>query len=150
VAAGAGGAYERIGVGYGRHRPPGSAPAVRAIAEALPFPDSSFDAALAVLTVHHWTHPPTGLAELQRVAARQVVLTWDPEVAAAYRRRPRASVDPDVRAAMSASALLDPGLVARAVRRLELDLASGAWDRRYAALLERESMDLGYRIVVAG
>ena len=35
-------------------RPPGAAPAVRASAEALPFEDDSFDAAMAVLTVHHW------------------------------------------------------------------------------------------------
>ena len=62
-------------------RPAGSAPAVRAVAESLPFADASFEAAMATLTVHHWTDPATGLAELQRVApARQVVLTWDPQV----------------------------------------------------------------------
>jgi SAM-dependent methyltransferase len=36
-------------------RSPRSAPAVRAIAEELPFPDGAFDAALAILTVHHWS-----------------------------------------------------------------------------------------------
>lgn len=35
-------------------RPPGSAPAVQACAESLPFPEASFDAALGVLTLHHW------------------------------------------------------------------------------------------------
>jgi ubiquinone/menaquinone biosynthesis C-methylase UbiE len=35
-------------------RPAGAAPAVRAVAEALPFGDLAFDAALAVCTVHHW------------------------------------------------------------------------------------------------
>lgn len=59
-------------------RAPGAAPAVRAKAEALPLADGAVDAALAVLTVHHWTDPAAGLAELVRVARRQVVLTWDP------------------------------------------------------------------------
>jgi Methyltransferase domain len=35
-------------------RLPGAAPAVRAHAEALPFGDGTFGAAMAVLTVHHW------------------------------------------------------------------------------------------------
>lgn len=59
-------------------RPWGAAPAVRATAEALPLPDHAVDAALAVLTVHHWTDPAAGIAELVRVSDRQVVLTWDP------------------------------------------------------------------------
>jgi SAM-dependent methyltransferase len=65
-------------------RSPGAAPALRAGAEALPFAAGTFDAALAVLTVHHWRDPAAGLAELQRVAARQVVVTWDPEVSNRY------------------------------------------------------------------
>ena len=52
-----------------------AAPAVRAVAEALPFPDRSFDAALAVLTVHHWSDAARGLAELRRVAGRIVIFT---------------------------------------------------------------------------
>lgn len=63
-----------------RQRPQGTAPVVRAVAERLPFPDDAFDAAMALLTVHHWVDPARGLAELVRVAPRQVVLTWDPEV----------------------------------------------------------------------
>ena len=58
-------------------RPEGAAPAVRAVAERLPFPDASFDAALALLTIHHWTDIERGVAELRRVAARQVVLGFD-------------------------------------------------------------------------
>ncbi|MEU0464873.1 class I SAM-dependent methyltransferase [Amycolatopsis sp. NPDC006131] len=65
-------------------RPPGSAPAVCAVAEHLPCADHRFDAALAVLTVHHWRDPATGLAELRRVSRRQVVFTWDVEVMARY------------------------------------------------------------------
>jgi SAM-dependent methyltransferase len=60
-----------------KQRPSVVAPAVQAVAEALPMPDDSFDAALAVLTIHHWTDAGHGLAELRRVARRQVVLTGD-------------------------------------------------------------------------
>jgi len=63
-----------------RQRPPGAAPVVQASANQLPFQDQSFDAALAVLTVHHWPHREQGLAEMRRVARELVViLTWDPE-----------------------------------------------------------------------
>jgi SAM-dependent methyltransferase len=62
-------------------RPPGAAPAVRAVAESLPLADASVDAALAVLTVHHWTDVGAGLSELLRVARRRIVLvTWDQSV----------------------------------------------------------------------
>jgi len=61
-------------------RPPHAAPAVRATAESLPFGDRSFDVALAVLTIHHWSDQRRGLEECARVARRRVVLfTWDPE-----------------------------------------------------------------------
>lgn len=65
-------------------RPLRAAPPVRALAENLPFPDDAFDAALAVLTVHHWRSAAAGLAELRRVARCQVVLTWDPEVTSRF------------------------------------------------------------------
>ena len=62
-------------------RPLGSAAVVQAVAEALPFADKTFDASLAVLTLHHWKEPQVGLAELRRVARRRaVVLTWDQDV----------------------------------------------------------------------
>jgi SAM-dependent methyltransferase len=65
-------------------RPPQAAPAVQANAEHLPFADDSFDAAMAVLTLHHWADWRAGCAELRRVArARVVVFSWDPT----YRRR---------------------------------------------------------------
>src|SRR5204863_9890989 len=51
-------------------RPPGAAPCVAATAEALPFPDAAFDAAMAVLSDHHWTDPVAGLREMARVARR--------------------------------------------------------------------------------
>ena len=58
-------------------RPRGAAPVVRAFAEALPFVDNSFDASLAIFTVHHWPDPARGLAELGRIARRQVFLSFD-------------------------------------------------------------------------
>ena len=209
-----------VGAGAGSYEPPdvptvavepsrvmidqrrdGSAPVVQARAEQLPFADGTFDVALASLTIHHWSDPAAGVAELRRVSARQVVLTWDPERVAdsfwfaeeylpetsqrerdlptagpiaqmlgagtesrivaipadctdgfyaAYWARPEAYLDPEVRAGISALALTDPALVDRAVRQLRRDLESGAWDRRHGQLRTMQSLDLGYRILVAG
>ncbi|HEY5976734.1 MAG TPA: class I SAM-dependent methyltransferase [Solirubrobacterales bacterium] len=59
-------------------RPLGAAPVVRAEAEDLPFEDDSFEAAMAIITVHHWADPRAGLLEMARVARRRVVvLTFD-------------------------------------------------------------------------
>jgi SAM-dependent methyltransferase len=54
------------------------APVVQGVAEALPFPSGAFDAALAVLTLHHWSDLERGVAELRRVARRQVVFLFEP------------------------------------------------------------------------
>jgi SAM-dependent methyltransferase len=61
-------------------RPPDAAPAVLASAERLPFADRSFDAAMALHTVHHWGDPAAGLRELRRVARRVVVVVGDARV----------------------------------------------------------------------
>jgi SAM-dependent methyltransferase len=58
-------------------RPAGAAPCLDAVAESLPFEDQSFDAAMAVSTVHHWQDPIAGLREMRRVARRVVVFTFD-------------------------------------------------------------------------
>src|ERR671936_1384212 len=55
-------------------RPPTAAPVLEARAEQLPFADQSFDAALAVNTVQHWSEVEAGLRELRRVARRRVVI----------------------------------------------------------------------------
>src|SRR5687767_2277773 len=61
-------------------RSPSAAPAVRAVAEALPFRDRAFDVVLAILTIHHWNDQKRGLEECARIARdRVVLLTWDPE-----------------------------------------------------------------------
>jgi SAM-dependent methyltransferase len=180
-------------------RPPGAAPVVQAAAEALPFADASFDAAMAVLTLHHWSDWRAGCRELRRVAReRVVVLSWDPGYArrlwlvdeylpdayapavqgfpavaeqaqalgahieavpvpwdcrdgflGAYWRRPEAYLDPDVRAGISTMARLGDEPLADGLARLCADLDSGAWARRHADLLERDELDLGYRLLVA-
>jgi SAM-dependent methyltransferase len=58
-------------------RPPGAARCLAGSAESLPFEDKSFDAAMAIATVHHWPDPIAGLREMTRVAHRVVVFTFD-------------------------------------------------------------------------
>ncbi|MGW0709983.1 methyltransferase domain-containing protein [Streptomyces sp. NPDC002643] len=182
-------------------RPPGSAPAVRAVAERLPLGDGTADAAMALLTVHHWTDLAAGIAELRRVARRRVVvLTWDQRIfrdrfwlvrdylpqaaafddtravpterlaellggarqevvrvphdcvdgfAAAYWRRPDAYLDPGVRAGISLLAQPDEATIAPGLARLAEDLATGRWHTRYADLLTLDTVDVGYRLLVA-
>ncbi len=56
----------------------GAAPAVQAFANRVPFRDRSFDAAMAILTVHHWRDQSAGLLEMRRVARKRcVILTWE-------------------------------------------------------------------------
>ena len=177
-------------------RPPGAAPAIQAVAEALPFRSASFDAAIAVLTVHHWPDLLGGLSEMRRVARLQVVLTFDPVahcthwltdyvpeigelfrtappvdlvadalaarevrvvplahdtpdgMTIAYWRRPEAYLDPGLRAGGSALQQVDQAALERGLRRLEHDLASGAWRERFGALLQEQTMDYGLRLVV--
>ncbi len=61
-------------------RPPAAVPALDATAEALPFDDDSFDAAMATITIHQWSDLERGLREMRRVArGRVVILTFDPD-----------------------------------------------------------------------
>ena len=62
-----------------RQRSPTAARSIQASAENLPFADKSFDAAMAILTVHHWSDKEAGLREMRRVTRdRVVLLTYDP------------------------------------------------------------------------
>jgi SAM-dependent methyltransferase len=173
----------------------GAAPAIRAMAEALPFADSSFDAVLGVLTMHHWSDVRKGIRECRRVARDRVVfLTWDPASSAfwlehyfpdllnydrtifpsldligehfptidvravpvphdcidgflgAFWRRPEEYLDEGVRSRMSSFSRV--GDVRGGLEALGHDLVSGRWSRWYCELLDREQLDLGYRIVV--
>lgn len=177
-------------------RPPEAAKVHQGAAENLPFEDNAFDAAMAVLTVHHWSDVEAGLREMRRVATgRLVILTFDPagpyfwladyipEIVqldqpimpklsefervlgqtrvetvpvphdctdgflGAYWRRPHAYLDARVRSAISTFAKY-PDLSA-ACQRLEDDLNSGRWAERYGDVLELESLDIGYRLVIA-
>ncbi len=66
-----------------RQRPDDAAPCVQGVAESLPFAADAFDAAMAVLTIHHWSDWRAGLREMRRVARRRVVLlTFDVDAAA--------------------------------------------------------------------
>lgn len=178
-----------------RQRARGAARAVQGRAEALPFADDSFDAAMAILTLHHWPDKAKGLKEIRRVTkGRIVLLTFDPdhrgawlldylpELAAlddaqmpkmaeyekwlgpvevaplliphdcsdgflyAYWRRPWAYLDPLIRTGSSSFWAI--GSAAEGLARLQRDLESGEWERRYSPLLELDALDLGYRLVV--
>ena len=62
-----------------RKRNSSAAKVVQATAEQLPFVDDAFDAAIAILTVHHWRDKEAGLREVRRVTrGRIVLLTFDP------------------------------------------------------------------------
>ena len=87
VGAG-GGSYEPTGrqitavdpsVEMIRQRPPSNATIIQGSAEDLPFDDKSFDAAMAVLTIHHWSDQAIGVEEMRRVTRGKIVfLTYDP------------------------------------------------------------------------
>lgn len=56
-----------------------AAEAIQGTAEDLPFDDDSFDASMAVLTIHHWRDKAKGLQEMRRVTRGAVgLLTFDP------------------------------------------------------------------------
>ena len=64
-------------------RPPSAVPAILGRAEALPLADDAVDAAMAILTIHHWSDQEAGVRELRRVSRGPVViLTIDPAVSA--------------------------------------------------------------------
>jgi SAM-dependent methyltransferase len=68
-------------------RPRDAAPVLEAQAEALPFDDDSFDAAMACVTIHHWDRSGAGLAEMRRVARGPVVVfTFELESLPAWQR----------------------------------------------------------------
>lgn len=67
-----------------RQRLADAAPCIRAAAECLPLFDQSFDAAMGILTIHHWSDPVRGLRELVRVARRIVLLAYEPTVHRAF------------------------------------------------------------------
>jgi SAM-dependent methyltransferase len=181
-------------------RPPKFAPAIATCAEALPLDDDSVDAAMAIITVHHWRDPAAGLREMRRVARGPVlVLTFDidvltdywmiadylPEALAddrlrfpsieaiveilggasveaipipsdctdgffeAHYAQPEAYLDAAVRAAQSVWPRLPAGVEQRAIKALQADLRSGAWDTRHGHLRSQASYEGGLRLIVS-
>ena len=64
-------------------RPACAAPVIRASVESLPLAERSVDAAMAILTVHHWSDLEAGVRELVRVVRDRIVIaTMDVEVIA--------------------------------------------------------------------
>ncbi|MCE2890557.1 MAG: class I SAM-dependent methyltransferase [Aquidulcibacter sp.] len=61
-------------------RPPNLTPAIITTAEKIPYDDKSFDASMAMLTVHHWLDLAKGLGEMRRVTRGPcLVLSFDPD-----------------------------------------------------------------------
>lgn len=117
-----------------------AAPAVCGVAEALPFPDRAFDAALATLTLHHWTDQPGGIAELKRVARRIVVFTFDtdafPWVATDYLPEMIGQVDFDFPTIAELAAMLDAEVEPVPIPRDCTDGFTGAYWARPEAYLD--------------
>lgn len=92
-------------------RPRTLAPAIRAMAADIPLRDNAVDAAMAILTVHHWDETrERGVRELARVARdRVVILTYDAKVSGAMWLM--SDYLPEV-AALDASIFPDPGQIA--------------------------------------
>ena len=67
----------------------------------------------------------------------------------AYWQRPEALLDPNVRAAQSVWALVEPAVEARIVERLAASLRSGKWDEGYGHLRSETSNDGGVRLVIS-
>ena len=67
----------------------------------------------------------------------------------AYWRRPHAYLDASVRRVISTFVKLRASDVESGAERLRRDLDDGTWARRHGHLLDREEIDLGYRIVIA-
>jgi SAM-dependent methyltransferase len=64
----------------------------------------------------------------------------------AYWRRPQAYLSPQVRRAISTFSKVTN--VEARLAQLQQDLADGTWEQRHGSLLQREALDLGYRLVV--
>lgn len=65
----------------------------------------------------------------------------------AYWRRPEAYLGAEVRQTMSGLQLLDSDVLSRGVSALRRDLADGTWLARNKALLDQDSLDVGWRLI---
>jgi SAM-dependent methyltransferase len=79
-----------------------------------------------------------------------VPIDMEDGVLGAYWRRPEAYLEEAVRATCSGLALADPAVIERGVAALAADLERGLWHERHADLFERDTLDLGYRLLISG
>jgi methyltransferase family protein len=88
------------------------------------------------------------LGEEVRVETVPIAHDCEDGFLAAYWRRPRAYLDDEVRAGISAFRIPGAAQLLGGLDDLALDLDTGRWEERYADLREREQLDLGYRLLV--
>jgi SAM-dependent methyltransferase len=96
--------------------------------------------------------PPThGIQEILGGSVETVPVPFDctDGFLGAYWRTPARYLDAEVRQSMSCFGLLLDDELEAGLMRLETDLLSGEWDRRYAHLVALDSLDLGYRLIVS-
>lgn len=175
-------------------------PAIDAKGDNLPFDDNSFDATMAMITIHHWSDIDKGLKELRRVTKDQVIImTFDPneldnfwnvnyfpelievekaryptieyikkslgglcEVVPipipldcvdgfqeAFYGRPEAFLKKEVRLSQSAWGFLSEEVQNRLVTKLENDLNSGEWDRKYGHFRLEPTFTCALRLVIS-
>ena len=175
-------------------------PAINAKSDALPFDDKSFDASMAMLTIHHWDDLPKGISEMKRVAKnRVVIMTYDPDqlkkfwnihyfpelieiekarypkiellqkyldgsckiipvpipldcadgFQEAYYGRPEEFLKKEVRNSQSAWKFLPEGLEEILVKRLEDDLKSGGWDKKFGHYRSEPFLNGALRLIIS-
>jgi SAM-dependent methyltransferase len=178
----------------------GKVPAINSKAGNLPFDDNSFDASMAMVTVHHWPDIDKGIKELRRVTKNQIlILTFDPneldnfwnvnyfpelievekarypgidflknalggncEIISipvpidcvdgfqeAFYGRPEAFLEKEVRLSQSAWGFLPKELEEKLVQRLEDDLKSGEWDRKYGHLRSQPDFTCALKLLIS-
>jgi hypothetical protein len=66
----------------------------------------------------------------------------------AYWRRPASYLDPQIRS--GSSSFWVSGDIEEGLKKLEQDIGTGEWGRRYSELLALDAYDVGYRLVIAG
>ena len=156
-------------------RKPGMAKVVQAVAEALPFPDKgcaemrrvtrgpivfmTFDVAApafwltdylpGLIRLDEAIMPPIekyaewlGPVEISPIPVPQDCTDG---FLAAYWKRPAAYLDESIR--RGSSSFWKIGDISEPLARLERDLKDGTWERKYGHLMERETLDCGYRLV---
>jgi SAM-dependent methyltransferase len=175
-------------------------PAINAKGDNLPFDDNSFDATMAMVTIHHWPDMDKGLKELRRVTKeRVIIMTFDPsaldnfwnvhyfpELIAvekaryptiefiknalggncevleipipldcvdgfqeAFYGRPEAFLEKEVRLSQSAWGFLSEEVQDRLVKKLDDDLKSGEWDKKYGHYRTQPFFTCALRLIIS-